>query len=55
MAYRTAYYYTPFLAGLIWVGRLLLLEYALPEQPYLALDWPAATTYRDQLQRLQHV
>jgi len=29
LAYRTAYDYTPYLAALLWVGRLLILEYAL--------------------------
>ena len=55
LAYRTAYHYTLYAAGLIWIGRLLLLEYALPKEPYLALGWPGATSYPDRLQRLQHV
>jgi hypothetical protein len=55
LAYRTAYHYTPFAAGLIWIGRQLLLEYALPKEPYLALNWPAATSYGDQLQRLRYI
>jgi hypothetical protein len=29
LAYRTPYHYTPFLAWLVWIGRLLMLEYAL--------------------------
>jgi hypothetical protein len=45
LAYCTAYHYTPFAAGLIWIGRQLLLEYALPKEPYLALNWPAAASY----------
>jgi hypothetical protein len=55
LAYRTAYHYTPFAAGLVWIGRQLLLEYALPKEPYLTLGWPAAMSYRDQLQRLQYI
>lgn len=55
LAYRTAYYYTLFAAGLIWIGRLLLLEYALPKEPYLVLNWPAATSYKSQLQQLQYI
>ena len=55
LAYRTAYHYTPFAAGLIWIGRQLLLEYALPKEPYLALNWPAAASYRNQLRRLQYI
>lgn len=37
LAYRTAHLYTPILAGLVWVGRLFMLEYALPQQAYTAL------------------
>jgi hypothetical protein len=47
LAYRTAYHYTPFLAGLIRIVRQHLLEYALPKRPYLALKWPAAASYSD--------
>lgn len=47
LTYRTAYHYTPFLAGLIWISRLLLLEYALLARPYLTLNWPAAISYRN--------
>ena len=35
LAYRTAYQFTPTLAGLLWVSRLLLLEYA--QQPRSSL------------------
>ena len=31
---RTAYDYTPYLSALIWVGRLVILEYALPSRAY---------------------
>lgn len=39
---------------MIWVGRLILLEYALPLRAYMYLKvpWPAKTTYCDQAQRL---
>jgi hypothetical protein len=30
LAYRTAYDYTQYLSALVWVGRLIVLEYALP-------------------------
>jgi hypothetical protein len=43
LAYRTAYHYTPFLAGLLWIGRLIMLEHALLVQT------------RNQLQRVQHI
>ena len=55
LAYRTAYHCTPFAAALIWIGRQLLLEYALPKELYSALNWPAAASYRNQLQRLQYI
>jgi hypothetical protein len=55
LVYRSAYYYTTFLAGLVWIGRLLLLEYALPAQLYQVLSWPKAAGYPDQLGRLQAI
>jgi hypothetical protein len=30
LAYRTAYDYTPYLSAPMWVGRLIILDYALP-------------------------
>jgi hypothetical protein len=30
LAYRTAYDYTPYLSALLWIGRLIILEYVLP-------------------------
>ncbi len=44
LAYRTAYQFTPTLAGLVWVGRLLLLEHALPLVPYPTIPWAAGST-----------
>jgi hypothetical protein len=35
--YRTAYIFIPILAGFIWIGRLLLLEYILPARPWEVL------------------
>ena len=54
LAYRTAYDYTPYLAALIWIGRLIILEYALPLRAYTTLDipWPARASYADQGRRL---
>ncbi|PVH90694.1 hypothetical protein DM02DRAFT_734466 [Periconia macrospinosa] len=51
---RTAYDYTPYLSALIWVGRLVILEYALPSQAYSSWDPPlqARATYPDQESRL---
>jgi hypothetical protein len=54
LAYRTAYDYTPYVSPLLWVGRLIILEYALPVRAYTMLDvpWPARATYTDQGKRL---
>ncbi|KAF1836918.1 hypothetical protein BDW02DRAFT_614119 [Decorospora gaudefroyi] len=54
LAYRTAYDYTPYLSALLWVGRLVILEYALPLRAYTTLDVPspARATYVDQGKRL---
>ncbi|PVH90790.1 hypothetical protein DM02DRAFT_547108 [Periconia macrospinosa] len=51
---RTAYDYTPYLSALIWVGRLVLLEYALPLRAYGSLNPPlqARAAYPDQESRL---
>lgn len=48
LVYRTAYEYKPYLLALICVGRLLLLEYALPLRAYatLIIPWPARATYQ---------
>jgi len=54
LAFRRAYDYTPTLSALIWTGRLVILEYALPVRAYnrLAIPWPSRTHYPDQCQRL---
>jgi hypothetical protein len=54
LAYRGAYDYTPYLSALIWVGRLLFLEYSLPLRTYeyLTYVWPGRHHYKDQVQRL---
>jgi hypothetical protein len=54
LAYRTAYDYTPYLSALLWIGRLVILEYALPLRAYTTLDvpWPAREAYVDQGKRL---
>jgi hypothetical protein len=55
LVFRTAYLYTTYLAGLVYVGRLLMLEYALPQQAYVTLGWPSRSARPDQLRRLQLV
>jgi hypothetical protein len=43
LAYRSAYDYLPTLSALIWTGRLILLELALPLRAYNTLP----TSYPD--------
>lgn len=45
-----AYDYTPFLLALLWVGRLIVLEYALlvTAYTYLSVPWPERRAYADQ-------
>ena len=45
--------YTPHLAGIMWVARLLFLKYALPSQVYSTLDWPSREYYNDHQWRLE--
>lgn len=55
LCFRKPYDYTPFISALLWVGRLIVLEYALPLAPYnhLKTPWPERTIYVDQAQRLR--
>ena len=52
--FRTAYTYTPLLSAMIWIGRLVLLEYALPLRSYdhLRVPWPSRDRYTDLASRL---
>jgi hypothetical protein len=34
---RPAFYYTPILAGALWINRLIMLEVAVPLEPWLVL------------------
>lgn len=55
LRFRRAYDYTPYVSALLWVGRLIILEYALPLKAYttLQIPWPDRTAYLDQAQRLR--
>src|SRR5437762_79331 len=53
--FRKPRIYTPILAGLIWVGRLLLLEYALPNREFRSLQWPSREAYHDHDWRLEEL
>ena len=46
---------TSILSSLIWVSRLLSLEYALPQKPYRRQAWPDRGSYPDFLAHLQSV
>ena len=39
---------THYLAALLWVARLLALEYALPSQAYSTNGWPSRESYKPQ-------
>jgi hypothetical protein len=57
LVYRSAYVFTPLLAGLVWVSRLLMLEYSLPSKAYTTaeLNWPARDEYTNEIARLHEV
>lgn len=45
--FRRPHNYTPMLSGIIWVNRLLMLEYALPKRAYRTLGWQDRKAYGD--------
>jgi hypothetical protein len=53
LAFRSAYDYTPYLSAMIWVGKLIVLEYVLPLRPYQSLGskWPERAAYANQVER----
>jgi hypothetical protein len=55
LCFKKPYDYTPYLSALIRVGRLVILEYALPLTAYKQLKgpWPDRMTCQDQAQRLR--
>ena len=55
LAYRTAYQFTPILAGFVWVSRLLLLEYALPLAPYPTIPWQAGSVYESSVDHFRRI
>lgn len=57
LAYCNAYDYTPDLAALVWVGRLLFLEYSLPRFSYdtLIYRWPCRAEYPSHPERLEAI
>ncbi|CZS75075.1 unnamed protein product [Fusarium graminearum] len=57
LTFNSAYNSTSELAGLMWIGRLLFLEYALPVYSYatLAYEWPCRDHYPSQPDRLDAI
>ncbi|KAI9761428.1 MAG: hypothetical protein M1840_001941 [Geoglossum simile] len=53
--FRNSKDYTPYLAPLIYFGKLILLEYALPVQLYTFIDLPVRDTYQSQVQRMHSI
>jgi hypothetical protein len=53
--FKESYSYTTHLAALIWMSRLVMLEFALPKREYRTLGWPARTAYHDYGHRLESV
>jgi hypothetical protein len=47
--------YTPILAGLIWIGQLLLLEYTVSRREYTTLQWLSRQVYNDYGWQLEDV
>lgn len=57
LAFHPAHSSSPRLAALIWIGRLLFLEYAVPVYAYNTLDivWPSRTAYPSQPDRISSI
>ncbi|OAQ57815.2 DEAD/DEAH box helicase domain-containing protein [Pochonia chlamydosporia 170] len=57
LAFRDAYNSTPMLAAVIWIGRLMFLEYSLPLYNYntLVCTWPSRDAYPSQPARLETI
>ncbi|KAH7187148.1 hypothetical protein DER44DRAFT_753975 [Fusarium oxysporum] len=57
LSFHPAYSSSPKLAALMWIGRLLFLEYAVPVYAYNTLDfvWPSRTAYPSQPDRISSI
>jgi hypothetical protein len=53
--FRDPYNYTSYVAGLLWVCRIFILERALPSRQYVTLDWSARTEYEDHSWRCEEL
>jgi hypothetical protein len=53
--WNEAYNYTSYVAGLTWMYRFLVMEYALPNREYPTLGWPSYEAYDDPGERLKRI
>src|SRR5947207_5798945 len=52
--FNEAYNYNSYIAGLTWMCRFLVMEYALPSREYMTLGWPSYEVY-EQGERLKQI
>src|SRR5208282_3838510 len=53
--FNEAYNYTTYVAGLMWIVRLLMMEYALPGREYTTLNWRSHEAYENKAERLKQL
>ena len=53
--FNEAYNYTSYIAGLMWMCRFLIMEYALPSREYTTLGWPSHEAYENKGERLKQI
>ena len=53
--FNEAYNYTSYVAGLLWICRFLIMEYALPSREYTTLNWPSHEAYFNKSERLKEI
>jgi hypothetical protein len=51
--FSEAYNYTSYIAGLMWMTRLLMMEYTLPSRDYTTLGWSSHEVYENKGERLK--
>jgi hypothetical protein len=53
--FNEPYNYTSYVAGLMWMCRLLVMEYALPSREYVTLGWPCYEAYENSGERFKQL
>jgi len=53
--FNEPYSYTSSLAALLWMIRLLMMEYALPSREYKSLNWPSYMSYKNTAERMKMI